>query len=73
MVLSFRSFSPMRYAATKSIILSNYLQFNLHVQTDDVLSNPVNPDLNYVIRKGVILRNLLSTHHTKNLKNRVNA
>lgn len=63
----------MRYAATKSIILSNYLQFNLYVQTDDVRSNPVNPDLNYVIRKGVILRNLLSTHYTKDLKNRVNA
>jgi len=47
MVLSFRSFSPMRNASAKSIIKSNNLQFNLHVQNDDVLynsENPVNPD-----------------------------
>ena len=37
----------MRNASAKSIIKSNNLQFNLHVQNDDVLynsENPVNPD-----------------------------
>ena len=43
MVLSFPSFSSMRNASAKSIIKSNNLQFNLHVQTDDVLYNPENP------------------------------
>jgi hypothetical protein len=33
----------MRYASAKSFIKSNNLQFNLHVQTDDVLYNPENP------------------------------
>jgi len=33
----------MRNASAKSIIKSNNLQFNLHVQTDDVLYNPENP------------------------------
>ena len=45
---------------------------NLPTQIGDFIVNPVNPDSNYVIRKGFILRNLLNSHHAKCLKNDLN-
>ncbi len=66
----------MRNASAKGLEMKTSFNNNLPTQIGDVIinpRNPVNPDSNYVIRKGFILRNLLNTHLAKCLKNRVNS